>query len=473
MIQAERHNPARFWIFAGIFTACLSLSLLEQSNYYLLIPFGMLAVYLGWNEPRFVFYLMLFTLPLSTELRVTGELSTDFPDELLMVLMTGLVICHLAFKPGMLRRKHLTHPLMLLLFLSLLWTCVAVSGTDYPLLSLKFLAAKSWYIGAFLFAPLIFMETRRMIYAIKLALVAIVLTVVYTMVKHAIDGFSFASINEAVRPFFRNHVNYSSMLVCFIPIAYTFYRMSKSRTWKRTMNFVLIIMLAALFFSYARGAWLALAAGVCGWWLIKKRMLVVAYLAFILITIGLIAWVQHEKRYLQYAHDYRSTIYHEDFKEHLRATYEMKDVSTAERFYRWIAGVRMVEERPIHGFGPGTFYSNYKGFAIPAYKTWVSKNEEQSTVHNYFLLITLEQGIPALVIFLLLTGAMLWYAQKLYHQNRDRISKIIALNCGVILVMILTVNFLSDLIETDKVGSLFLLCLASLVSVSTDERPPV
>src|SRR5690606_41296292 len=68
------------------------------------------------------------------------------------------------------------------------------------------LAAKSWYIGAFIFAPLIFMETRRMIYALKLALVAIVLTVVYTMVKHAIDGFSFASINEAVRPFFRNHV---------------------------------------------------------------------------------------------------------------------------------------------------------------------------------------------------------------------------------------------------------------------------
>jgi hypothetical protein len=38
------------------------------------------------------------------------------------------------------------------------------------------------------------------------------------------------------------------------------------------------------------------------------------------------------------------------------------------------------------------------------------------------------------------------------------------------LMMILTVNFLSDLIETDKVGSLFFLCLATLIAIDRNTK---
>ena len=113
-------------------------------------------------------------------------------------------------------------------------------------------------------------------------------------------------------------------------------------------------------------------------------------------------WIKADDRYLQYAHDYRTTIFHHDFREHLQATYQLKDVSTAERFYRWIAGVRMIKDNALTGYGPNTFYNNYKPYAVPAFKTWVSDNKEHSTVHNYFLLIAIEQGIPGLLFFLLL-----------------------------------------------------------------------
>ncbi|MBK8953719.1 MAG: O-antigen ligase family protein [Chitinophagaceae bacterium] len=113
-------------------------------------------------------------------------------------------------------------------------------------------------------------------------------------------------------------------------------------------------------------------------------------------------------RYLQYAHDFKTTIFHKNFNEHLIATYRLKDVSTAERFYRWIAGVRMIKDNPVIGFGPGSFYPNYKEYTVPAFKTWVSNNKDHSTVHNYFLLLAVEQGLPGLFFFLLLTGAMLF-----------------------------------------------------------------
>jgi O-antigen ligase len=107
---------------------------------------------------------------------------------------------------------------------------------------------------------------------------------------------------------------------------------------------------------------------------------------------------------------------------------------------------------------------------LPAFKTWVSNNPEHSTVHNYFLLITIEQGIPGLLFFLLLAGAMFYYAQLLYHRAKDPFYKMAAAITGVILTMILTVNFLSDLVETDKIGSLFFLCLAVLVTTDMNTR---
>jgi hypothetical protein len=38
---------------------------------------------------------------------------------------------------------------------------------------------------------------------------------------------------------------------------------------------------------------------------------------------------------------------------------------------------------------------------------------------------------------------------------------------GTILVILVVLNFLSDLVETDKIGSIFFLCLSVLVVIDT------
>ena len=255
-----------------------------------------------------------------------------------------------------------------------------------------------------------------------------------------------------------------------LPVLVAFYHLNKRRNLRVLVIAAIAIVSVALFFSYARGAWLALLAGAAAFWLIKKRLLLHAYIASIIITVGLLFWVKENDRYLQYAHDYKTTIFHKNFSEHLIATYKLKDVSTEERFYRWIAGVRMIKDNWLTGFGPNTFYNNYKGYTVPAYKTWVSNNPEHSTVHNYFLLTAIEQGIPGLFFLLLLFGAMIYYVQKLYYRIKDTFYRTAALTTGTVLTMIIVVNFLSDLIETDKIGSLFFLCLAILIVTDINTR---
>jgi O-antigen ligase len=296
------------------------------------------------------------------------------------------------------------------------------------------------------------------------------IVVIIVLARHSVHGFSFATINESLFPFFRNHVNYSAMLVCIIPVLVALYRFCRKGAQRNMLGVAILLSSAALFFSYSRGAWLALPIGFFAGWLIKKRVLVITYITVWVIALGLFFWLKNEDRYLQYSHDYRTTIYHTDFGEHIIATYKLKDVSTAERFYRWVAGIRMIKEKAFTGYGPNTFYNNYKPFTVPAFRTWVSDNKEHSTVHNYFLLLAIEQGIPGLVFFIILLGAMLWYAQHLYHRARERFYKMVAYTTGIILVMIMVVNFLSDLIETDKIGSLFFLSLSLLIVVDINTR---
>jgi O-antigen ligase len=439
-----------FGFFSALFLVCINRAVVSEEYYFIAIPFAALLFYAGWGSINLVFLLLMFSLPFSIEYQFSESLGTDFPDEFLMIFVSVLVVCHAIYRPQILDKMIWRHPLIVLLLLSVVWAIVSVLFSTQPLVSIKFLLAKGWYIGAFVLAPLIVFREKQMIHkAVTIATIAMIIVTIIVLFRHAFDGFTFATINDALHPFFRNHVNYSAMLVCFIPVVFLFARTVRSKPEKVIAGCILVILLAALFLSYARGAWLALLVGIVTAWLIRKRLLVLTYITVIILLIGSLFWIKHNDRYLQYAHDYKTTIWHENFKEHLKATYELKDASTAERFYY-----------------------NYKPYAIPAYRTWVSDNKEHSTIHNYFLLVTIEQGVPGLIFFLLLTTAMLYYAQSLYHRAGDIFYKRLALVTGVVSMMILTVNFLSDLIETDKVGSLFFLCMALLVITDNKTNSP-
>jgi O-antigen ligase len=269
-------------------------------------------------------------------------------------------------------------------------------------------------------------------------------------------------VNAAISPFFRNHVNYSALLICIFPLLVVFIK-NTSGARKGFLISLLIITLFAVYLSYARGAWLALFVGLLGYWLLKKKLLLPAFVLSLILLISSVLFLRQNDRYLRFAPDYKSTVFHTDFTEHMAATYSMQDLSTAERYYRWIAGIKMVADSWLTGFGPNTFYNNYKSYTAPAFKTWVSKNEEHSTVHNYFLLLLAEQGVIALLLFLMTLGSFFWYAQKIYARTEDVFWKAAVAVVAVIVCMIATVNMLSDLIETDKVGSMFYLCIAVLI----------
>jgi O-antigen ligase len=437
------------------------LSAWQQQPLWIFIPVALLSVYLLLQYPIVLFYVLVASIPWSVEYHFSNALGTDLPDEPLMLLAAFAALTLLVM-----HRKTITikpvHMLLLLVGVQLAWTLVTVICSTDWLLSVKYFLAKSWYILAFLVLPLFLSPDKKLVRNTAIILtLSVLLSVLFVLYKHAAYGFSFEKVNTALEPFYRNHVNYSALLVCITPILIAFIR-SKT-TYRIWLVAAFLIVLVALYLSYSRGAWLAFVIGMISYSLLKKKWMVVAFGLFIAVTIGSIFYLQHNDRYLQYAPHYSTTIFHTNFEEHLVATYRMKDLSTAERYFRWIGGLRMTKDSWLTGFGPNTFYDNYKPYTIPAFKTYVSRNEEHSTVHNYFLLLIIEQGAIGLALFLATIAFTFWQAQKMYHRTRDLFWKRTIAAVVAILSMICTVNFLSDLIESDKAGPLFYLCLAILI----------
>ena len=108
------------------------------------------------------------------------------------------------------------------------------------------------------------------------------------------------------------------------------------------------------------------------------------------------------------------------------------------------------------GFGPSNFYSTYSAYANNSFQTYVSDNPEKSGIHNYYLMLAVEQGIPGLLIFLSMVWYLLLQAEKKYHScaldQRNRIELAI-----LWLMMILSISLLNDMIEVIKVGPFFFL----------------
>ena len=100
---------------------------------------------------------------------------------------------------------------------------------------------------------------------------------------------------------------------------------------------------------------------------------------------------------------------------------------------------------------------------LPLSGTYVSRNLEHSTTHNYFLYMLVEQGWPALILYAILVALVFAQAQKIYNRFRDKFYRNCTLGVAMMFAAGFINNFFSELLETHKVGCLFFLAIALLV----------
>lgn len=410
---------------------------------------------------------MLLVLPVSVE-SYLGSFGTDLPSEPMVIVLAGCTILYLSFYRDELNAKSFRHPIFIILVLMFLWSVFVTFFSTDVILSVKYLLAKSWYLLGFFVLPVILLRNKKSIQLFFWCLfIPSLISVLIVIIRHGMMHFTFDNITKAVHPMYRNHVNYAvfiTMILPFIFLAKSWYPKNYFR--HQLLKYSIPVFLTAIYLSYTRGAWLATGALLVYLFILRFNLTKYVLTAVSIGTILFSVYIFKDNNYLRFSPDFEHTIYHEDLSEHLSSTFEMKDMSTVERFYRWIAAVNLFKENPLVGVGPNNFVTNYKKYAVTAYETYISDNEEKSTVHNYFLLLLTEQGIPALVLFVILIFAILLTAQNTFNKVSAGQKKYVA-TITLCIVVFLINNTLSDLVEANKIGSLFLMCLGLLVNFST------
>lgn len=454
-----------FTIFSAVvIVACLMFIITGNT----ILFFGAGAMlFFGFIFPdyRRLFYLIFAVLPFSIEYYFEGAgLGTDLPSEPLMLVLTGIGILVMIKRGFAFERSYVRDPIFILLLLHLFWIFITSFNSGHYLISFKYSLAKIWYLVPFFFLPLIFMEDRTVaVRAYDILYKILFVSICIVLVRHAMEGFSFVASYDVVRPFYRNHVTYAAISVICLPFVWMFYRTQTAGIGKKWLAFVLVIFMVGIYFSYTRAAILSIFIAIGAYYVIHLRLMKPALgLGIFAGAIGIL-FLSWNNRYLDFAPEFERTITHYEFDNLLEATYKLEDISSMERVYRWMAGFEMINERPWLGFGPATFYSEYKAYAISRFQTYVSDNPDQSGVHNYFLMLFVEQGVIGFLIFLLLCLILLVRTEDLYHKLTQERDKLLIMASGLSIIIILAMSLINDLIETDKVGPFFFFNAAILV----------
>jgi O-antigen ligase len=463
MFNTILNNSKERIIFTAFAGSLLLFILGMATNFYLLwlVPIALAFIVSLVYDYSFSYYLFFLVIPFSVEYYTPIGIGTDIPSEPLMILCTGTTFFTFITNLDKVTWKKYLNPITILLLFHLIWVLIAALLSDAPLISIKWFLAKVWYVVPFYFFSLHFlMDIKKVKKILSFSMWGLYAAVIFVLIRHSLFDFSFDSANHVCTPIFRNHVTYAATVVLFIPFIWAFYKWTESKRMKGIYLMMMAVFTIGVYFSYTRAAILCLIIAVIAHWVIKWKMMGRAIVIALLGLTFLITFLYKNDNYLKFAPNFETTVSHTEFSNLLDATYKLEDISTMERVYRWVAGANMIQQKPIIGFGPGSFYTFYQTFTVTSFRTYVSNNPEKSGIHNYYLMTMVEQGVIGFVILMLMCIGTLIVGQRVYHNTKDNDEKILVMAANLCLVIIMVINLINDTLEVDKIGSFFFLCMA-------------
>ena len=308
-------------------------------------------------------------------------------------------------------------------------------------------------IPLLLAAPLFFQDKKTIHWFIFLFVLGTALVTIYTLIHHSIYNFGEKEGHWVMYPFFKDHTIYGAILALVLPLAISLFFLKNTNPLEKTGLIVLIgVLLVGLFFSYTRAAWLSVFGALFVWLLIYLRinfkyLLTVAAIALI----GTFTFWDQIQMELARNEEVHTT---EEFGTRLQSAANVStDASNLERINRWACAIEMFKQRPLLGFGPGTYTFEYAQFQEPKNLTIISTNfGDQGNAHSEYLGALSETGILGFLAFSVLVSTLFFSVIRLYYKidKQDKTTQAIVLSCVLGLSTYFIHGFLNNYLDTDK-----------------------
>ena len=132
------------------------------------------------------------------------------------------------------------------------------------------------------------------------------------------------------------------------------------------------------------------------------------------------------------------------------------DASNLERINRWKSAWEMFQDKPVFGFGPGTYTFEYAPYQQSKNKTIISTNAgDGGNAHSEYLGPLSEQGVIGCLLFILIVFSVIAAGVRVYKSHLSKESRMIGLSVLLGLVTYYLHGILNNFLDTDKASALF------------------
>jgi putative inorganic carbon (HCO3(-)) transporter len=413
-----------------------------------------MLIFFALYQTEKLFLAIAFFTPLSFNIE---EFSQSFglyiPSEpLLMGLM--LFLTAVQIKNPFIDQRIWRHPIILATLAYVGWIFVASLTSSHVIVSFKFLLARLWFIVPILvFGSYFFKKETNRISFFWLFTIGTSVTIAYTLLHHAQYGFGEKEGHWVMYPFFKDHTIYGAIVALVLPISVSLLIYRKQHLLIQAVLILMIVLIfVGLYFSYTRAAWLSIIIAIAVGLLIHYRVnfKLLFSIGIISLFIIFLKWDNIEMELARNKHEHTTESFNERFQSAANVT---TDASNLERINRWSCAISMFKERPIFGFGPGTYAFEYAPFQEPENLTIISTNfGDMGNAHSEYLGALSEMGIFGLLSFLGIVTTIFYSAIILYHKYPMSDSKNRTLVMGMILALTTYFShaFLNNFLDTDK-----------------------
>lgn len=425
---------------------------------FLGFPVLILLAYLAIFKLDTVYYLVMFLVPLSINLDDMGidlGVGMALPTEPLIVGMMLIFILKLFFDGGF-DNSILKHPITKFIIVHLAWIALTTVTSTDPIVSLKFLLSRIWFVCVFYFiASQVLKSEKNQRKMVWLYVIGFVPVLIYTFKEHAIRGFDQASANWVMNPFFNDHTSYGACLAMVFPFLIWQSFSPRIEGVKRILVWiVLIIFLTALTLSYTRAAWVSLI-GALGVFVVLKFKIKTWMIVTGSLAVGLFLFSAMDSILMDMERNKQDSS--SNLTEHVESISNVSsDASNLERINRWKAAWEMFQDKPVFGFGPGTYAFEYAPYQQSKDKTIISTNSgDGGNAHSEYFGPMSEQGFLGTIFMLGIVISVIAAGVRVYKSNLPKESRMIGLVMLLGLITYYLHGVLNNFLDTDKASALF------------------
>jgi O-antigen ligase len=463
----DRVKISLVYIITSLFII-LNTWLVVNKEYYwgIFIPLAIMLVLLYIYKFEKAFFLAVLSTPLAVNIgNYDLGISISIPSEPLL-LGVLLIFALKVIIEGYPDKRILRHPVTVIILISLLWMFIASCTSVRPVVSFKYFAARLWFVipmfflGAVLFKDIKKAKTFGWAYVLPLIIV-----IAITTIEHWQYGFSEKAGHWVMQPFYNDHTAYGAILSLFLPLIIGFAFDRKSTPVNRTISIITtLILLGALYLSFSRAAWVsvAFAAGVLILILLKIKFRWIAMTVVVLLAVFFTFKFEILDKLEKNKQDASA-----NFIEHIESISNISsDASNLERINRWQSALRMYHEKPVFGWGPGTYQFEYAPYQSSREKTIISTNlGDLGNAHSEYIGPLAETGLPGFLIVIALMITVIYTGLKVYRKATDHQVKLLALTITLGLVTYYVHGVMNNFLDTDKASVPFWGFIAILVAL--------